>query len=59
VWVSAGDSTTEHTPNDHRYFGVLCGVSCSVPTADVGFDIYATSIHKLTGQFKARYSWSN
>ena len=58
AWVSTEDSTASHTQNDHRYFATLCAFTPGAITPDTGFDIHATSIHKLTGQFKVRYSWS-
>lgn len=59
LWVSTADTTGTHTANDHRYLAALCAFTPSGITPGVGFTIYATSVHKLTGQFKVRYSWSS
>ena len=52
------DTTSDHTISDHNYASLLCSVTCSEPTAGVGFTIYATSLEKLSGTFNLVYFWS-
>lgn len=59
AYVMADDSTGNHTANDHRYFAGLVGLTCGTPTAATGFTIYATSEHKLSGQFAVRWVWTD
>jgi hypothetical protein len=53
------ESTSDHTTSDATYAAALIGLSCGVPTAGVGFPIYARSTEKLTGTFKVRWVWSD
>ncbi len=53
------ESTFDHTTSDATYAAALIGLSCGVPTAGVGFPIYARSTEKLTGTFKVRWVWSD
>ena len=57
AFVMGDDTSSNHTANDHRYFAGLVGLTCGTPTAATGFTIYATSEHKLTGQFSVRWVW--
>lgn len=57
AWVMATDATSDHTAADHRYFAMLCALTCG-PGIDE-FTIYARSQHKLTGAFKIHYVWVN
>lgn len=59
AFVMGDDSSSNHTANDHRYFAALAGLTCGTPTAGVGFTIYATSQHKLSGQFTVRWVWAD
>jgi len=53
------DTTTDHTANDHAWAAVLCALSCSIPTAGVGYTITATSTERLSGTFTVRSTWSD
>lgn len=55
----AGDTSSDHTANDHKYFTTLAGLTCGTPTTGVGFTIYCRSTQKLTGQWAVRYVWSD
>lgn len=59
AYVMGGDTTSDHTAGDHRYFNALSGLTCGTPTAATGFTIYATSAQKLTGTFKVRWVWTD
>ena len=59
AYVMADDTSTNHTANDHRYFGTLAHLTCGTPTAGTGFIIYARSVHKLTGTWSLRYVWAD
>lgn len=58
AWLMA-EASDDHTVNDATYASLLTAISCSVPTASVGFTIYARSIEKLQGQFKVRWVWAD
>ena len=58
-WVMGDDVSTDHTANDHRYFGVFANLTCGTPVAATGFTIYARSIEKLTGTWTVRYVWAD
>jgi len=58
-FVMADDTTTDHTADDHRWLGQFVSFTCSNPVAGVGFTIYGRSIHKMTGQFKLKFVWSD
>lgn len=55
--VCSDDSTTTHTPNDHKYLPLICNFSYSIQPS-IGFTINAVSQYNLNGSFKIRYSWS-
>ncbi len=59
AFIMGDDSTSQHTANDHKYLTALIGLSCSSPTAGVGFTIYARSLEKLQGTFKVRWVWAD
>jgi hypothetical protein len=62
AFVMADDITTgtgAHTASDHRYFAMLVGLTCSTPTAGVGFTIYGRCSEKLTGKFAVRFLWTD
>lgn len=59
AYVMAGDTSSDHTANDHKYFTTLAGLTCGTPTTGVGFTIYCRSTQKLTGQWAVRYVWSD
>lgn len=58
AFIMGGDTTTDHTANDHKYADMLMGLSVDV-TNGVGGTIYARSEHKLTGTFKVRWVWTD
>ncbi len=58
AYVMGGDTTTDHTANDHRYIGLFMQLSCGNLVDDTGFTIYARSEHKLQGTFKVRWVWA-
>jgi hypothetical protein len=59
AYVIADDDTPQHSPDDHRWFAALVGLSCSGPNAGVGFNLYARSTEKISGTFKVRYVWAD
>ncbi len=58
VWavIEPADVGT-HTINDHKYASSMIGLTCAITGAGIGFTIYATSIHKLSGVFNVRWTW--
>lgn len=59
AFVMGGDSSGDHTADDHKYYPALAGLSCGTPTAGVGFTIYGRSTHKLTGEWAVRYVYAD
>jgi hypothetical protein len=59
AWVMSEDTSSNHTANDHRYLPQLASFACGTPTTGVGFSIYGTSIHKLSGEFTLKWVWSD
>lgn len=59
AFVMGGDTSSNHTANDHKYLPMFAALTCSTPTAGTGFTIYARSTQKLTGQWAVRYVWSD
>ena len=59
AWVMGDDTTADHSAPDHRYMNLLTSLTCSTPTAGVGFTIYAVSTEKLQGTFQVRYVWAD
>lgn len=59
AFIMGDDSTTDHSANDHRYAQRFIGFTCGTPTAGVGFTIYGTSEHKMSGTFKVRWVWAD
>ena len=57
AWVMAGDSTTDHTAQDHRYFPLFAALTAE-PGSDE-FNIYGRSTQKLQGAFLVHYVWAN
>lgn len=53
------DATSDHTSNDHAWAAAFCGITCSIPTAGVGYTITATSTERLSGTFTLRSVWSD
>jgi hypothetical protein len=58
VYVMAGDSTADHTINDHRYLPILAHFTAS-PSAGVGGTIYGRALIKMVGTFALRYVWAD
>lgn len=52
-----GDSTGTHNDIEHLINDIQ--LTCSVPTAGVGFTIYALSTARYTGTFQVRWVWSD
>ena len=50
-------ASTTNTISDHTYAALISQLSCSAPTASVGFTIYGTSLEKLNGTFNINYHW--
>lgn len=59
VYVNSSDTSVDHTANDHKYFSEFATVTSGSLVAGVGFTIYATSIHKLSGKFTVRWTFTN
>ena len=57
AFIMASDTSSNHTANDHRYFGTLATISCGNIAPGTGFTIYAMSIYNLTGTWTIRYFW--
>ena len=58
AWVMA-DSTSDNDTNSHQFAGVSFRLTCGMPTAGVGFTIYAVTLAgEATGEFKIKYVWS-
>lgn len=55
--VSLSGTAGTHSVNDHKYLANFAGITCSVPTAGVGFTIYVTSMHKFQGQYRLDWLW--
>jgi hypothetical protein len=58
-FVMGDDTSSNHTASDHRYFETFASLTCSTPTAGVGFTIYARSQQKLTGTWAVRWVWAD
>jgi hypothetical protein len=57
AWI-VGAITATNTDADHLMAGALLRLTCDVPTAGVGFTIYADSLGGLaTGTFAVQWSW--
>ena len=59
AYIMGGDSTVDHTANDHRYFPLFTALTCDAMVAGTGFTIYATSTEKLQGTFLVRWVWAD
>lgn len=59
AYVMGDDTTGDHDASDHRYFDMLCGLTCGTPTAATGFTIYATSSQPLEGTYQVRWVWAD
>jgi hypothetical protein len=58
AWVM-GSSTGDNNEGEHLFAGVALKLVCGIPTAGVGFTIYATSMVGLaTGTFNIRWVWN-
>lgn len=54
-----GDTTSDHTVSDHRYFSLIAKVTPGNVIAGTGFDLFAVSTEKLTGTFQVRWVWTD
>lgn len=59
AFFMGGDTTGDHTADDHRYAPVFIGLTCGTPTAATGFTIYGRSTEKMTGQWDVHWVWSD
>ena len=59
AYVMGGDTTSDHTADDHKYFAALVGLSCGTPSAGSHFEIHARSTEKLMGTFALRWVWAD
>ena len=50
-------ATSDHTISDHKYAAQFIYLTCSVPTAGVGFTIYATCAYPMVGTFNINWNW--
>lgn len=57
AWVMGGDSTTDHTAADHRYFPLFAALTTDPRSG--AFDIHARSTQKLQGAWAVHYVWAN
>ena len=57
AYIMADDTTFDHSASDHKYAGLWLKLSCSTPSAGVGFSIVANSTERLQGTFKVRWVW--
>jgi hypothetical protein len=53
-----GDTTSDHTVNDHYYAALLMRISCGNIIAGTGFDIVARSEYHMQGTFQIRWVWA-
>jgi hypothetical protein len=58
AWIMADDVTSDHTASDHRYAGILIGLTCGTPVAATGFTIHARCLDKMQGTFALRWVWA-
>ena len=59
AYVMGGDTTADHSANDHRYLAALPLAFTGVASAGVGGTIYGCALMKLVGTFKLRYIWAD
>ena len=53
----AAVATSDHTISDHQYAAQFIYLTCSAPTAGVGFTIYATCAYPMVGTFNINWNW--
>ena len=53
-----GDTSTNHTAEDHEYAAALIGLSVGAVIPGTGFTIYGRCLHKMQGAFTVRYVWA-
>lgn len=58
AYVMAGDSTADHTADDHKYLSLLADFTAE-PTAGVGGVVYGRSLMQMVGTFQLRYVWAD
>lgn len=59
AFIMGDDTSSDHTADDHKYFGVFAALSCSTCSAGTGFTIYARSAEQLTGTWTLRWVWAD
>jgi hypothetical protein len=57
IWISADDSTGDHSASEHRYLGSIASFTAGNIVSAIGFTVYARSTQKLSGLFLVRFSW--
>ncbi len=53
------EASADHTAEDATYAAIWIALTCGVPTAGVGFTIYARSEYPFTGTFLVRWVWAD
>ncbi len=56
AWMQ-NDTSADHSDYEHFITSNYVSLSCDVPTAGVGFVIYALSELQLTGRYTVRWMW--
>ena len=59
AFFMSGDTTADHTSNDHLYAALLVSLVCGVPTPGDGFVITALCAEYMQGTFKIRWVWAD
>ena len=58
AYVMSGDSTADHTANDHKYLPLWVAFTAE-SNAGVGGTIYGRALDRMKGTFKLRYIWTD
>lgn len=53
------ETSADHTAEDHSYAALFVALTCGVPTAGVGFTIYARAVDPMRGAFTVRWVWAD
>ena len=53
-----GDTSTDHTVEDHIITGSLCKLICSSLVAGTGFTIFASAEQTLYGKYTVHWVWT-
>lgn len=57
AWFRA-EASPDHDAQDHTWAPTFVSITCSVPSAGVGFTIYARSLERITGKFNLDWAWA-